>query len=408
MNYKWIALIIIALAFLFQTYMEWLEMKSADLPTPDNVKDIYDAEAYGKWLQYHKEKTRLSLMRHLVSYLFMFILIGGNIYAFIIKGLSLSGDYAAAVGVLAADTLICLLYVIPFEYVDSMVIEQKYGFNRMTKKTFVTDQIKSILIDLILTCGLCCLFILIHKALGNWLLVVFSAVMFGVILLVSFLFPIFSKIFNHFDPLPEGELRERLCRLLEKNNCTVKEIKVMDGSKRSSKANAYFTGFGKMKTIVLYDTLLEQMSTDEIVAVFAHEMGHNKHKDTLKMQFMNIVNIVVMVLSLWALVSVPEIYPDFGFAGLNYGFAFLLLFSVCLAILSPLVGLFTGVASRRMEYRADRFAAQNGHGQALISALKVLSRNSFICLSPHPILVKFTYDHPTVSQRIEALEKWEQ
>ncbi|MCM1537249.1 MAG: M48 family metallopeptidase [bacterium] len=408
MNYKWIALIIIALAFLFRTYMEWLEMKSADLPTPDNVKDIYDAEAYGKWLQYHKEKTRLSLMRHLVSYLFTFLLIGGNIYAFIIKGLSLSGDYAAAVGVLAADTLICLLYVIPFEYVDSMVIEQKYGFNRMTKKTFVTDQIKSVLIDLILTCGLCCLFILIHKALGNWLLVVFSAVMFGVILLVSFLFPIFSKIFNHFDPLPEGELRERLCRLLEKNNCTVKEIKVMDGSKRSSKANAYFTGFGKMKTIVLYDTLLEQMSTDEIVAVFAHEMGHNKHKDTLKMQFMNIVNIVVMVLSLWALVSVPEIYPDFGFAGLNYGFAFLLLFSVCLAILSPLVGLFTGVASRRMEYQADRFAAQNGHGQALISALKVLSRNSFICLSPHPILVTLTYDHPTVSQRIEALEKWKQ
>ncbi|MCM1103005.1 MAG: M48 family metallopeptidase [Clostridium sp.] len=408
MNYKWIALIIIALAFLFQTYMEWLEMKSADLPTPDNVKDIYDAGAYGKWLQYHKEKTRLSLMRHLVSYLFTFLLIGGNIYAFIIKGLSLSGDYAAAVGVLAADTLICLLYVIPFEYVDSMVIEQKYGFNRMTKKTFVTDQIKSVLIDLTLTCGLCCLFILIHKALGNWLLVVFSAVMFGVILLVSFLFPIFSKIFNHFDPLPEGELRERLCRLLEKNNCTVKEIKVMDGSKRSSKANAYFTGFGKMKTIVLYDTLLEQMSTDEIVAVFAHEMGHNKHKDTLKMQFINIVNIVVMVLSLWALVSVPEIYPDFGFAGLNYGFAFLLLFSVCLAVLSPLVGIFTGAVSRRMEYQADRFAAQNGHGQALISALKVLSRNSFICLSPHPILVTLTYDHPTVSQRIEALEKWKQ
>lgn len=403
MNYKIIALAVIALTFLFQTYMEWLEVKSADRPIPDNVKDIYDEEAYGKWLQYHKEKTRLSLIRHLVSYLFTFILIGGNVYALIINGLSLSGDYTAAIGVLAADMLLCLLYIVPFEYVDSMIIEQKYGFNRMTKKTFVIDQIKGVIINLILTGGLCCLFILIHKALGNWLLVVFSVVLFLFILLIAFLYPIFSKIFNKFEPLPEGELRERLCRLLEENDCTVKEIKVMDGSKRSSKANAYFSGFGKMKTIVLYDTLLEQMSADEIVAVFAHEMGHNKHKDTLKMQLMNIVNIVIMVLVAWALVSVPAIYPDFGFAGLNYGFAFLLLSSVCLAFLSPFVGLFSSMLSRRFEYQADRFAAENGYGPALISALKVLARNSFICLTPHPLLVKLTYSHPTVSQRITAL-----
>ena len=406
MNYKFIALFVMALTFLFQTYMEWLEMKSADRPLPDNVKDIYDAEAYGKWLQYHKEKTRLSLLRHLISYLFLFILIGGNVYALIVNGLSLTGDYPAAIGVLAADMLLCLLYTIPFEYVDSMMIEQKYGFNRMTKKTFVIDQIKSFMINLVLTCGLCCLFILIHKALGNWLLLVFSAVMFLLILLIAFLFPVFSKIFNHFEPLPEGGLRERLCKLLEENGCTVREIKVMDGSKRSSKANAYFGGFGKMKTIVLYDTLLEQMSEDEIVAVFAHEMGHNKHKDTLKAQLMNIVNIVLMVLVAWALVSVPAMYPDFGFTGLNYGFAFMLLSSVCLAFMSPFVGLFSSVLSRRFEYQADRFAAENGYGQALISALKVLARNSFICLSPHPLLVKLTYNHPTVSQRIEALTEF--
>lgn len=405
MNYKLIALAVIALTFLFQTYMEWLEVKSADRPIPDNVKDIYDTEAYGKWLQYHKEKTRLSLIRHLVSYLFTFILIGGNVYALIINGLSLSGDYTGAIGVLAADLFLCLLYIVPFEYVDSMIIEQKYGFNRMTKKTFVIDQIKSVIINLILTGGLCCLFILIHKALGNWLLVVFSVVLFLFILLIAFLYPIFSKIFNKFEPLPEGELRERLCRLLEENDCTVKEIKVMDGSKRSSKANAYFSGFGKMKTIVLYDTLLEQMSADEIVAVFAHEMGHNKHKDTLKLQLINIVNIVLMVLVAWALVSAPAIYPDFGFAGLNYGFAFLLLSSVCLAFLSPFVGLFSSMLSRRFEYQADRFAAENGYGPALISALKVLARNSFICLTPHPLLVKLTYSHPTVSQRITALSE---
>ncbi|MDE6641545.1 MAG: M48 family metalloprotease, partial [Acetatifactor sp.] len=197
---------------------------------------------------------------------------------------------------------------------------------------------------------------------------------------------------------------DRLCGLLEENGCTVREIKVMDGSRRSTKANAYFSGFGSTKTIVLYDTLLEQMSADEIVAVFAHEMGHNKHKDNLMMQMMSLINLIVMVLLVWALVSVPDIYGYFGFDRVNYGFAFYLLGTVCLSFLSPFLGLFSSALSRRFEYRADRFAKERGYGGALISALKVLARNSFVCLSPHPLLVMLTYSHPTVSQRIEELE----
>ncbi len=404
MNFKLLAILIIALTFLFRTYILWLEMKSARRPIPENVKDIYDAESYRKWLKYDNEKSRLAFIRHLVSYAFIFIIVGTDLYARITDWLSLTGVYAAAVGVLAADMLITLLYAVPCEYADSMIIEQKYGFNRMTKKTFILDQIKSLLIELILMTGLCCAFIAIHKVFGNWLIVIFGAIVFALLLLIAFLYPLFSKIFNKFEPLPEGELRTRLYNLLEENGLTVKEIKVMDGSKRSTKANAYFSGFGKMKTIVLYDTLLEQMTPDEIVAVFAHEMGHNKHKDTLKMQFMNIINVIVIVLVAWALVSVSGIYPDFGFAGVNYGFAFFLLGTVCLSFISPFLGLFSGYISRRFEYHADRFAAENGYGDALISALKVLSRNSFICLSPHPLLVKLDYDHPTVSQRIAAIE----
>ena len=179
----------------------------------------------------------------------------------------------------------------------------------------------------------------------------------------------------------------------------------MDGSRRSTRANAYFSGLGRTKTIVLYDTLMEQMSPDEIVAVFAHEMGHNKHKDNLKMQAMSLINLGVMVLLVWTLVSVSEIYSDFGFDRVNYGFAFYLLGTVCLSFLSPFLGLFSEALSRRFEYRADRFAKERGYGSALISALKVLARNSFACLSPHPLLVKLTYDHPTVSQRIAALEE---
>lgn len=404
MNFKLAALIIIAITFVFETYMEWLTMKSAGRKLPDNVRDIYDEESYQKWLAYYKEKTRVSFIRHIVMYLITFLIVGLDVYANIIKQLSLTGDYLAAIAVLLADLLISLVYSVPCEYADSMVVEQKYGFNRMTKKTFLADQIKDTIIGAVLTCGICALFILIHHALGNWLLLVFTGVMLLFVLLMVFLSPVLGKIHNKFTPLPEGSLRERLTRLLSENGCSVKAINVMDGSKRSSKANAYFSGFGKSKTIVLYDTLLEQMTDDEIVAVFAHEMGHNKHKDTLKMYGMSVLNIIVYVLIAWALVSVPEIYRDFGFDRVNYGFAFYLLTTVCLSFLSPFLGLFSSTLSRRFEYGADRFAAENGYGDALASALKVLSRNSFSCLTPHPLLVALTHSHPTVSQRIEALE----
>lgn len=405
MNFKYLALGILALTFLFETFTEWLQMQSAGREIPDNVKDIYDGESYRKWLQYFKEKTRLSFWRHIVSYAVIFAIVGFDVYAGIVEEFSLTGDYAAALGILAADLLISLVYSVPFDYVDTMVTEQKYGFNRMTKKTFVIDQIKDAVIGLVFTGAVCSLFILVHRALGNWLLVVFTAAMLLLVLLLVILSPVMGKIHNKFEPLPEGELRQRLVKLLDENGCTVKEIRVMDGSRRSSKANAYFTGLGKTKTIVLYDTLLEQMTDDEIVAVFAHEMGHNKHRDTLKLYAMNILNVVLCVLLAWGLVSTPEIYRDFGFEGLNYGFAFFLLSTVCLAFLSPFLGLFFNALSRKFEYGADRFAAENGYGAALVSGLKVLSRNSFACLTPHPLLVALTASHPTVSRRIQALEK---
>lgn len=404
MNYKLIAVIAVTLTFFFQTFIKWLEMKSAERKIPENVADVYDGPAYERWLQYYKESTRLGLMRHLLSYLAVYLVLGLDAYAWIVYWLSPANEYLTAVTVLAADVIVCLLFSIPCDYVNTMVVEQKYGFNKTTKKTFILDQMKSTLIELVVTGGLCCLFIWLHKTLGNWLIPVFTGIVFLLLLLLLFLYPILSKAFNKFEPLPEGELRERLCRLLSENGCTVGEIKVMDGSKRSTKANAYFTGIGRTKTIVLYDTLLEQMTSDEIVAVFAHEMGHNKHKDNLKLQGLNLVNVVVMVLLIWALVSVPEIYAYFGFDRVNYGFAFYLLGTVCLPFLSPVLGLFSAALSRRFEYRADGFAKERGYGGALISALKVLARNSFVCLSPHPLLVRLSYDHPTVSQRVAALE----
>lgn len=403
MNYKFIAVIVVTLTFFFQTLLQWLEMKSAEREIPENVADVYDGPSYEKWLRYYKEKTRLAFVRHLLSYLAVYLILSLNAYAWIVYWLSPAGDYLAALTVIGADMIVSLLFSVPCDYISTMVIEQKYGFNKTTKKTFVLDQVKDTLIGLGMMGGLCCLFIWLHKMLGNWLIPVFTGVVFLLLLLIVFLYPILSRVFNKFEPLPEGELRDRLCKLLKENGCTVKEIKVMDGSRRSTKANAYFSGIGRTKTIVLYDTLLEQMSPDEIVAVFAHEMGHNKYKDNLKSQGMSLINLVIIVLLAWALVSVPEIYHCFGFDRINYGFAFYLLGTVCLSFLTPFLGLPASALSRRFEYRADRFAKEQGYGEALISALKVLARNSFVCLSPHPLIVKLAYSHPTISQRIAAI-----
>lgn len=405
MNYKVWALMIIGITFLFDTWMKYLNLLALKREIPDNVKDIYNKEEYEKWMEYYKEKCKLSFVRHLVSYAITFVLIGFDVYALLLGLTGVENVYTAAVVITIIDTVISMLWSIPFSYKADMGIEQKYGFNRMTKKTFAIDCIKDLVINLMLMCGLICIFVLLHTTLGDWMLVAFIGVMLLISLIMVFISPFMAKIYNKLEPLPEGELRDKLTALLESNGCTVKDIKVSDGSKRSSKANAYFSGFGKTKTIVLFDTLLEQMTEDEIVAVFAHEMGHNKHKDTLKLYCINILNIVLMVVMAWVLVSFPEIYGDFGFETINYGFAFVLLGTVCMSFTSFFVGMIISVFARKFEYAADRYAAENGYGEALISGLKKLTKNNFACLTPHPIVVKLTYDHPTTSERIAYLEK---
>lgn len=402
MGYKIGILAIMALVFVFDTVVHYLQSKSASRPIPKNVADVYDKEAYETWLRYFDECGRLSLRRHLMSSLFGFVLIGCNVYAWINGLFGVENVYGAACIIVVADSLLSLCWCLPFDYARDMGIEQRYGFNRMTKKIFFNDALKNLVIGLVLNGALVCAMIALYQWLGNLLVPAFLVVMLLFTLLMTFLSPVMTRIFNKLTPLEEGELRDKLQLLLDSNNCQVRDIYVMDGSKRSSKANAFFSGFGKMKTIALYDTLIEKMTPDEIVAVFAHEMGHNKHKDTLKLTGLNMVNFALMGLILWALVSVPGIYAAFGFETVNYGFAYVLL-GVCFGALSPFASLLQSAMSRKFEYAADRFAADAGYGEALQSGLKKLERANFGCLNPHPVLVKLYYSHPTTSQRLDAL-----
>ena len=225
------------------------------------------------------------------------------------------------------------------------------------------------------------------------------------ILCFVFLYPFLSRVFNKFEPLEEGELRSRLTGLLEKNGYHVRDIKVMDASRRTTKSNAYFTGFGKMKTIVLYDTLIESMTTDEICAVFAHELGHGLHKDTLKNQILTFIQMIILGVLAWLTLRTTALFEAFGFNGVNYGFALLLIMSVEFALIAPLFGLLVNYFSRKAEYRADAHAVKEGCGRDLISGLKKLAKQNYAELAPSPLLVKLEYSHPPLSRRIEAIEK---
>lgn len=401
MNFKILSLIILSAVFLYQMLLEIIQYRSAERPIPENVKDVYDAETYKKWKKYSAEKCRLSMLTTIVSFVVSFLLLAVDAYA----AISPANPYGGAIVVLLFYQGVQTLALMPFEYFDTMKIEEKYGFNRSDKKTFFIDQVKNFIVSMLLLGGLICLFIALHLSLGDGVLVLFAVLAFLIVLCIAFLYPVLSKFFNKFTPLEDEELKEKLTALLTKNGYQVRAIKVMDASRRSTKSNAYFSGFGKMKTIVLFDTLLQSATADEICAIFAHEMGHGLHKDTLKNQALSFVNIALLALALWLLARTDAIYASFGFEKVNYGLAFILMSEVVMALISPLLGLFTAWHSRKAEYRADATAVQEGYGAALISGLKKLSKENFSNLSPSPLLVKLTYSHPPLSERIAAIEK---
>ena len=401
MDWKLLALIILTVVWFYGLLLNIISMQSVKNPIPANVSDVYDPETYLKWREYKKEKTRIAVFSETASFVISLLLIALNAYA-AFAGFSPKTSFMQMLAVILLSAVSELL-LIPFSYYNTMVIEEKYGFNRSSKKTFWLDQLKGFLIGIIISTVIGCLLMWIHQALGDLLIIIFAAAMTLLILFLTFLYPVLSRIFNKFTPLENEELKERLTELLEKHGYKVRAIQVMDASRRTTKSNAYFSGFGKMKTIVLYDTMIRQMTADEICAVFAHEMGHGLHRDTLRSQVTSFLMMLVVGVLAWLTLRTPGIWPAFGFDDVNYGFAMILIMSVEFALISPLFGLLTNYLSRRAEYRADAQAVREGYGEALISGLKKLSKENFADLAPSPLLVKLEYSHPTLSQRIDAI-----
>ena len=403
MNEKILIIILALIGGIFPILINFVNRKSAKNPIPENVKDVYDAESYQKWRSYNAEHSRLDLISGVVSLVLTLVLLITNSYS-AFASLFPSNFALQIIAIVLFETVISSLISVIFGYYSTMVIEEKYGFNKSTVKTFVIDKIRGLIISMALSLTICFLLAGLYSWLGDYLIILFAVVMFLFSLLISFLFPVLSRIGNKFTSLEDVELRTKLMELLTSHGYEVRDIKVMDASRRTTKLNAYFTGFGKLKTIVLFDNLVNAMSTDEICAVFAHELGHGLHKDVLKLQAFNIINLLLMAVAAWIAVCQEALHTAFGFNEINFGFAYVLI-GILLSLIQPLTSIAINALSRKFEYRADRQAVTEGYGEALTIALKKLARENFAELAPTRLSVLLQYSHPPISDRITAVKK---
>lgn len=403
MNMKLLTVIVVLLNIVWNTFLEILDQRSLKNRLPECVADVYDEAEYRKWRAYKGENKRVSMIADIVNYAAVLLLLLTDCYAGFAK-LFPANIYAQLFGVILLDTAVGIVTGIPFSVYSTFVIEEKYGFNRTTVRTFILDKLKELLLELVLAGGLVCLFAAIHQASGSWFIPVLTGALIALTLVLSLISPALTRIFNKFRPLEDGELKDHLTQLLTSHGYKVRAVEVMDASRRSTRMNAYFTGIGPTKSIVLYDTMMEAMTADQICAVFAHEMGHGIHHDIIRTRILSTFEMLLIACAAWFVLGNPAFFTDFGFEGINYGFAFILL-GWLLALISPLTNLLSSVFSRRAEYRADATAADEGYGESLISGLKLLAKKNLADLAPDPLLVKLTYSHPTLAQRIEAVEK---
>ena len=403
MNMKLIIMLLATVASAYELLLHIVQYRSANNPTPKNVADVYDRETYQRWKQYSGEKCRLQILGTAISWAVVMVLLAVNAHS-AVAGLFSDNVYVQLIAVLVFQGLVETAFGAITSYVDTMIIEQKYGFNRSTLKTFIVDQVRDFLIGAVLSVVMMAVLAWLHTALGDGMVLLFAGLIFLLTLFISFIFPYISRMSNKFTPLEEGELKDKLTALLTSHGYQVRAIEVMDASRRTTKSNAYFTGFGKTKTIVLYDTLIEAMTADEICAIFAHELGHGLNRDVPKQQAMNLVNLLILAVLAWLTVRTDVMHTAFGFTQVNYGFAYILLGSALLPLVQPLTGMLMSAYSRHAEYRADRQAVKEGYGDALVTGLKKLAKENFSHLAPSKLLVILEYSHPPMSERIQAIE----
>jgi len=401
----YIIIAFIVFEFVLSKVLSSLNLKTWDNPLPAEVKYLYDPKKYTEARNYAVANYRVGLLSSTLSLVITiaFLLFKGFAWLdTIARGVSSSPIIEALVffGIIGAATSIMSL---PFDIYQTFVVEEKFGFNKVTPGLFVVDKLKELLMGVIIGGAIIALLTFLYGWLGNmfWLagwIVVASISIFVAAFYTSVILPIFNKL----TPLENGELRASIEKYAGKVSFPLTNIFILDGSKRSTKANAFFSGLGGKKNIVLYDNLVNDMNTDEITAVLAHEVGHYKKKHVLQSIIISIAQMGIMFFLFGWLARNPIMAEVLG-AKQNNFYLSLITFSLLYAPVSMITGLLMNLFSRKNEYEADAYARETYSAKPLISALKKLSVNHLSNLQPHPAFVFFNYSHPTLLQRMRAM-----
>lgn len=397
---------ILILNFIFDKIIDSLNEKHFDDEIPDSLKDVYDEVAYKKSQEYKKTTAKFSNLVGFIKIILtlIFFIFDGFKHIDILARNYTNNSILVALIFFGIIMFISEIISIPFSYYNTFTIEEKFGFNKSSKKTFWLDKLKSLFMGVILGGGILSLFILFYEYTGkNFWIYAWGLVAVFSLFLNMFYAKLIVPLFNKQTPLENGELKTAIEKYAKKVGFTINNIFVIDGSKRSTKANAYFSGFGAQKRITLYDTLINDLNTDEIVAVLAHEVGHYKKKHIIFNLVSSIIltGITLFILSLF--INSPILSKALGVSTPSFHIG-LIAFGILYSPISAITGLFMNYMSRKFEYQADNYAKSTFNKNALITSLKKLSKNSLSNLTPHKLYVFMHYSHPTLLQRIKNLE----
>lgn len=407
-----VVLVMLAAKFIAATCLDILNMRSVREHSgdiPESFKDFMDFDTYRKGISYTLDKTKFGIFESFCGLIFLSLVLA----LWILPKMFDLGMDAFGVSVFGqAVTLIAMAVVLslpdlPFELYSQFVIEQEYGFNNSTIKLWIADKFKSLLVGLVLGAPILTLLLWFSESFKQtwWIWGFIAVAIFQILMIIvypRFIIPLFNKL----EDLPDGELKERLFDLADRGGFKARTIQVIDGSKRSSHSNAYFTGFGKFRRIVLFDTLIEQLDTPELEAVLAHEIGHYKKGHIVKIMAMSFAMTFLTFAIMGYLSNSEWFYLGFGFCEASGFGPVLLMYSLFAGAftfwLTPIFNIF----SRKNEYEADKFAASIcGGSESLVSALRKLHKKNLGNLTPHPLYSAFYYSHPTLLERQEALLK---
>jgi STE24 endopeptidase len=398
--------IIISFNFVLEVILEYVEQNNFKEKMPEEAKGIYDEEKYKKARMYHKAQFIPGILSSGINFIILIIVL-------LAGGFAVLDDWANSI--VSHPIYTSLIYFgiifivadiisLPFSLYNTFVIEEKFGFNKSTLKLWVFDKLKGLVLSIILGGGILSLIIWFYSMAGNYFwLYSFGIIAFFMIFFSMFYTSLIVPMFNKLTPLENGELKTAIEEYCKKVNFKLKNVFVIDGSKRSTKANAYFSGLGPNKKIVLYDTLIKNHTTEELVAVLAHEVGHYKRKHTLWGMLFGLTQTGIMLYLLSAFINEPVFANAIGVAEPNFHIG-VIVFGILYTPLSIITGLLMNSYSRKNEYEADAYAKQTFKGQYLSDALKKLSVDNLSNPKPHPLYVFFHYSHPTLLNRMKAIE----